>query len=49
VTAWHIFLALTVVVFFFCSETVSQARSWFDKLTTHGPRHFKNQVVSRSP
>jgi len=28
-------------------ETVSQVRSWFDKLTTHGPRHFKNQLVFR--
>ena len=31
------------------SETVSQVRSWFDKLTTNGIWHVGNQLLSRSP
>ena len=29
-------------------ETVSQVRSWFDKLTTNGQGHIKNQLLIRS-
>jgi len=30
-------------------ETVSQFRSWFDKLTTNGIAESRNQPVTRSP
>jgi hypothetical protein len=29
-------------------ERVSQVRSWFDRLTTNGQRHLRNQLLSRS-